>query len=255
MSLTDEARQKLLSQGWAASSSQAPYRAITSSEGWDKSGKTHVALTAPEPIIFLDIDVGTEGVVEKFVKAGKDILQIQVRQPGRTGPVDETKAEFVPIFEDIRKRFTEALSVGEGTVVVDTMSEVYVIKRLAVFGKLHQILPQEYGIHVYPDLRDMVREAYSSKMNVIFTHKLEKNFNDPTKFDLVGFKEMPYLVQAHLRHWRTDEVPTSFRARIENCRHNPAIMGTILSSSLANGEANTMPMSLNFEMLLGLVHS
>ena len=56
----------LKENGWQAGAPAAPRRLVCSIEGWDKSGKTHLAMTAPEPIVYLDLDVGTEGVKERF---------------------------------------------------------------------------------------------------------------------------------------------------------------------------------------------
>src|ERR1035437_263544 len=49
-----------------------PYRLIWRSYGPEKSGKNHFGLPAPGPIAIQSFDIGVEGVVEKFVKAGKD---------------------------------------------------------------------------------------------------------------------------------------------------------------------------------------
>ena len=54
-----------------------PKRSIVSIEGLEKSGKTRLALTAPEPIVYIDLDVGTEGVIEPLMK-DKQVLLYQV---------------------------------------------------------------------------------------------------------------------------------------------------------------------------------
>ena len=41
-------------------------RLIVSVEGLEKRGKTHFAMTAPPPIAYFDMDIGAEGVVNKF---------------------------------------------------------------------------------------------------------------------------------------------------------------------------------------------
>ena len=42
------------------------HRLIISVDGHEKQGKSHFALTAPQPIALFDVDTGLEGVVEKF---------------------------------------------------------------------------------------------------------------------------------------------------------------------------------------------
>ena len=58
----------LLSRGFNPVSPVAPRRMIAVISGMDKSGKNHwVFDTAPQPIIVIGLDKGTEGMVEKFV--------------------------------------------------------------------------------------------------------------------------------------------------------------------------------------------
>ena len=135
--MNDNAKQNLLSSGWSKPPTEVPRRAIVSLAAWEKSGKTNFALTAPEPIIFLDIDTGTEGVIQKFHE--KDILWKKYDVPDKTNPANVNRDLFTPIFDEIRQDYRNALAMGEGTVVVDTFSEVYEIKRLSALGKLGQM--------------------------------------------------------------------------------------------------------------------
>ena len=72
--------EDLKNSGWQATAKLAPRRSIMSIEGLDKSGKSRLAMSAPEPIVYLDLDVGTEGVIEPMM-AQREILLYQVEQP------------------------------------------------------------------------------------------------------------------------------------------------------------------------------
>ena len=82
----------LLGNGWVNTVGPAPSRIIASIEGTDKTGKSHLALTSPKPIMYIDLDVGTEGVIHKF--QGEDLMVYQVEQPERLGSSQELMERF-----------------------------------------------------------------------------------------------------------------------------------------------------------------
>jgi len=236
---------QLKSKGWSAISSTIPRRAILDIEGLDKTGKSHLALQAPPPIAYLDLDVGTEGVIQKF--SDKEIILYQPNTP--LNEVGDVKEKWWPIWEEVRDKYYQGLQMGEGTVIVDTMGEMYDVARLAYFGKLSQVQPHNYN-EVYAPLREMVRAAYKSKMNVIFLHKLGDKFGSDNELEMKGFKEMPFLVQCTIRTSRTntDDGPL-FSAQVITCRHDPTQMGKWLMVN--------MPVTAKlpyFEMLLTMIH-
>src|SRR3990170_4136638 len=60
---------------------ETPRRLVISLSGPAKSGKSHFSLTAPEPIIYINVDIGTEVVVGKFQDKGKYVLIYDARVP------------------------------------------------------------------------------------------------------------------------------------------------------------------------------
>ena len=54
-----------------------PKRLVISLAGFEKTGKTHLAFTGKSPIVIFNLDLGTEGVIEKFQAAGKEIYPSQ----------------------------------------------------------------------------------------------------------------------------------------------------------------------------------
>jgi len=211
--------------GFVPAPSEIPKRLIASIEGLEKSGKTHFAMTAPEPIMFFSMDIGTEGVVEKFKKAGKEIYIYEIRIPKT-----KVKADMTPILVDIKGKVASCLAIGQGTVVFDTGTEFWEIMRLARLGKLTQVMPHQYT-EVNQEFRDIIKDCYDSGMNVIFLHKLKDLYENnvrTNKKTLSGFGGMGYEMQINIRLSRengVDGAPPTFRALIKDCRHNPNLSG------------------------------
>ena len=227
--------------GFSDDAVERPYRLVASVSGREKTGKTHFALTAPEPIFFVNIDIGTEGVVDKFQKQGKKIYLYDVRVP-RTGKQDI----YVPMWENLKKIFEMVYKVGAGSVVVDTDTEAYELARLAKFGKLAQVMPQHYT-EVNNEYREILRLAFDSSMNSIFLHKMKAKYVNNARtneYEPSGFTDMEYSPQINILTYRDDtDEGSEFSAFIKDSRHNPNVNGEWLRGPLCN-----------FEFLLSLVH-
>ena len=120
---------KLRQAGFSDTPQAIPQRLISKVAGPEKTGKSHLALTSPPPIIYFSIDIGTEGVVEKFQKQGTQVFvyDIQMKKGGK--PEDYKDAwNKLDVCLDL------AVQVGQGTIVFDTWTEMYEMARLAHFG-------------------------------------------------------------------------------------------------------------------------
>jgi len=221
-----------------------PRRLIASVEGRDKTGKTNFALTAPPPIVFFNIDIGTEGVVGKFQEAGKQVFVYDVRVPKGA-----SQNVYTTMWSDFKHRMGVAYTLGTGSVVVDTSSEGFELARLSHFGKLTQVMPHHYT-EVNSEWRELMRLAYDSAMNTIFVHKQKPKYVNnarTSEYELAGFGEMGYLSQINLVTYCEPNIATGkpdFSVYVKNCRHNPDVSGQVLRGPLCN-----------FEFLLSLVHS
>ena len=240
---------KTLEQAGWTKAAAVPRRLVCSIEGLDKTGKSHLAMSAPGPIVYVDLDVGTEGVIQK---CQQDYLIYKVEQPKRLGSSSELMDKFKDVWSDVQTQVASALSIGSGTLVIDTFTEVYDICRLAHFGKMAQVQPHQYSV-CYADMREIIRLANASKMNVILLHRMGADFNTG-ELTFQGWKQVPSEVQAVLRTQRsdTDSGPV-FSAEVRTCRHKPEMMGKVLVAGKGEGPRE-IPYSLNFEALLGYVH-
>jgi hypothetical protein len=244
--------EDLKNSGWQATAKLAPRRSIMSIEGLDKSGKSRLAMSAPEPIVYLDLDVGTEGVIEPMM-AQREILLYQVEQPSKLGTQSQVMDRFSAVWQDIQARVSEALQLESGTLVIDTFGEAYEICRLAHFGKLAQVQPHQYA-NCYKDLREICRVAYKSKMNCILLHKLGSNFHTG-ELEFQGWKDVPFQVQTTLRTSR-ENTPTGpvFSAEVMSCRQQMSLMGqTLLSGTEVTGPGQ-IPQSLDIARFLDILH-
>lgn len=231
---------QLKSLGFSDDYVETPRRLIASLSGREKTGKTHFALTAPEPIFFINVDIGTEGVVNKFQDAGKKIYIYDLRVPKTA-----SKDIYVPMWENLKTIFSRVYSLKSGTVIVDTDTETYELARLAKFGKLSQIMPQHYT-EVNSEYREVLRQAYDSPMNSVFIHKMKPKYVNnarTSEYEPSGFGDMEYNSQINLICYRDDSSEDKFSVFIKDCRTNPNVNGEYLRGEMCN-----------FDFLLSLVH-
>ena len=226
----------------AKKSSLSEKRLIMSIEGKEKSGKTTLALTAPGPIALFNMDIGLEGVIEKFVEE-KDIIVAEFDYR------DATSAnEWVEMWERMKKMFDLALkNKSVRSIVFDTATEMWELCRLARFAKLTQVQPYHYG-PVNAEFRDLIRKVYKTNKNLILVHKLKAEYlNDKRtgEMERSGFGDTGYLTQVNVRCWRRLEVGKAvslnpdgageegFGLTVLECRPNAAVAQMELETPLS----------------------
>lgn len=227
--------------GFHVPSADAPYRLILSVSGVEKSGKTHFALTAPEPIVYIDADLGSEGVVEPFIRAGKQVISFPIRLEKNLaiGKASEVKARYDPVWQDFKKKVATACKLGTGTIVIDTATEMYELCRLAEFGKLTQVMQRDYG-PVNSEWREVIYGIFDSPLSCVLIHKLGDAWRDGKTtgaLELKGFRDTPGLVQCSVRMARLPDSETGepvYEAEVENCRSNHRLTGTRLVGVLCD---------------------
>lgn len=223
-----------------------PHRLIAKIAGPEKTGKSHFSLTGEGTTVYHSIDIGTEGVVEKFQQAGKNILVKEILY--KKG---EPQSVYQDMWDTFKKDFALGLTIGSGIVVMDTWTEVYELARLAKFGKLDQVQPHHYG-PVYAELRGLIRDIYDTKMSAALLTKMAPDYNTKELVEK-GFNDTDFLVQVNLRTTRTTGVDGKpvFNAWIKDSRFNAKnVTGMVLSSSNEDGADR-----FSFEYLLWLCHT
>jgi len=210
-------------------------RLIASISGLEKQGKTHFSLTAAGRTAYISLDVGHEGVIHKFknsVTAFKDIKT----------PQNVEEAEKV--WNEYKASYRAALSSPSVDVVtVDTKTEAWEVIRLAKLEKLSKVMPHYYE-PVNFEFAKLIREAFDYKdKSVIFIHKRKPKYVNDKKtddYEFAGFSKVPFLVQVSVVVYRypmdDDDYPGEFAVCIEECRHNPDLVGFELVGSDCNFE-------------------
>jgi len=208
-----------------------PTRLVISVDSLPKEGKTNFALTAPGPIAIHDLDLGMEGVIEKF--ADKEIYPFRYDVPLSAMLPGSEFASMADASQKVWREFVfqfrDSLSKMR-TVVIDTGTEAWSLIRLARLGKLTQVLPVQYTA-VNAEFRQLTQLALSQqKCNVIFTHKVKDVFKDDKKtgeYERAGFTEIEYDVQTVLKATRdyAKQGVAQFQLEIAACRANLGASG------------------------------
>src|SRR5262249_32450037 len=134
--------------GWVRATTAAKQRIIGTVDGLEKCGKDNFALTSPGPIGVLSLDLGLDGVVQKFQNK-KEIWVAEHRVNTTKLRAEHSMEEVADVateaWDNIVRDYDELLSSGAKTGIIDTGTELWEILRLARFGKLDQVMPRHYA--------------------------------------------------------------------------------------------------------------
>jgi len=236
---------QLKAAGFQDTLPQPPQRAIVDMAAEEKSGKSHFALTGPAPIIYHSIDVGTEGVVEKFQSTKEILVKEILYQQG------EPQSVYQDMWNTFKDDWALGLTAGYGTVVCDTWTEIYELARLARFGKLEQVQAHHYG-PVYAELKKLIRDIYDTKMSAVLLSKMGREYGT-TNMEVKGYKDTCFLVQMNLRAYRTlgsDGKPV-YSLTVKDTRLNAKNLTNLTLSSVNEDGVDRF----DFSQLIWLAHN
>lgn len=236
----------LLKSGkFTEASSEVQARLVCAVAAREKQGKTHLSLTAPGPIVTFNADIGLEGVVHKFLAEGKQIIVYDIPMPDpQTKNVEK---EAGKVWDDLEDAFDMALgNAAVRTIIFDTGTEIWEIVRLAYFGKLSEIKPHHYSA-VNAVFRKFLKKVYDTNKNLILVQKMKAEYvnnNRTGAWEMAGFSDTAFIVQAVLHPFRVDKEMTledgetildrgDFGVKVFESRHNPAANGMILTGPMA----------------------
>jgi hypothetical protein len=214
----------------------------------EKLGKTHWALTAPQPIAVISTDTGTREIVERFIRDYDK--EIKLCQLTAASALVEAKRGDVGISEWLRVEdaiYSVVEDKSVRTLVIDTATEVWELCRLAYFGKLAQVKPHHYA-EPNNRFRVLVKYCYDTRpdLNSVWIHKHKKEYkasgkNDESnwtgKYERSGMADVPFLVDVLAEHYKRlerDEENLShlfFGLRVLDSRLKPEyVVGTELET-------------------------
>jgi len=219
----------IMSRFSKASDIEVKRRLVMSSIGQEGKGKTHFALTAPGPIAVLNIDMGLEGIVDKF--SDKVIMYQDYIFNKDIGDTDE----YIRVWNNAKDDFYDALHTEKlRTIVCDTWTEMYDLVRLAEFGKLEKVLPFYYS-KVNSQMNAMIHEALQFDKNVILISKVKPEYINDRATGLyvrAGYKDTGFLVQVEVKHFKNED--NDFSIKVIKSRKDPTLEGEILSGELCS---------------------
>jgi hypothetical protein len=222
-----------------ASEEYSKPRIIIGIDALDKAGKTRLGFDAPKPLLYVNMDIGHEGVVEKtpdprivmtdpFVFRASETIFLE-REKGSKDDVSKIVMDQAkPQLDRLRRTYYKALrepilraggksgqarNLYAKTIVMDTGSEVWELMRMVELGKLSQVKSHHY-VEVNAMMRDFVRAGFDSDVNVIWLHKLKSEWKAGAEgkqaksgvLERKGFEEMNYLMQANVLLYRAPRI-------------------------------------------------
>jgi len=223
--------------------------------GMEGTGKTHWALTAPKPLLYMSTDFGDEGVIQKAEgviyrrKEGDYKLEIpteyrafieQDEKPEqrrkREGELSNYvhKEFYLPFFNDLK----QAVAAGVRTVVWDNALDVWEYVRLSVYGR-NASNRSDLQREANDKYKEMIRHCNVHDVNLIMINHLKHawvSYDDPrsgetkwrqTKdFEMQGFDKAPFLVSLNM--WTHFTPPNTFQVEIRKCRDKHEMVGQFL---------------------------
>ena len=232
-------------------------RLICCTDAGEKQGKSHWSFTAPGPVIgVLSTDAGTREVMRKFLPpvTNKRFIYNSIAR-AKDMVADKANEDTVKRAWEHAKDCMEALVNNKQvrTIVTDTATELWELCRLARFGKLVQVMPNQYG-PVNNEFRKTILKLPGERdgLNAVFVHKTKKEYRGKDgkdswtgKMERAGFADAPYIADIVIKHYRTDLDPDEndgqrcrFGIRVLDSRFEP----TSLIGMEFEGEDNTFAM-------------
>ena len=216
-------------------------RIIADLSGGYKTSKSYTALTAPEPIMVLAFDPSNlEGVVEEFVRLGKQIVvkNMQFDVGASQSDYQVHYQELINVITYINKNWPR------GTIIVDTGQELELLIRLSLFGKIKGV-----GTYAWEarnsEMEAIFRLLTNNSLNVLFLHNMKKqwvqgqpgddgqvrsawtgNF-EPDRPDILG-KRVQINMETYREQWNEGGITKfgAFHVYIGSCRLASSLAGT-----------------------------
>jgi len=243
-------------EGWqpAELCIKVKYRIFTTVQKEPKGGGTRFSLTAPGPTAYFgfDKDVG-EDVLPKFVGkkqivvcdySNSEIAAVPLyMDKGEKDKIkDRNKELAVPIIEKFEKDIDHWLTQPVRTIVIDTETELYEIKRFATFGSA-SAHKEEYA-QVNKWFKNILTKIESTDKNLILLQQADSVWLDGDRTGTVegkGFKRTHWQVKSNIILRRLKQPNANgvylFELEVLDSSQNPLIKGLKLQSDPSR-EAN-----------------
>jgi len=235
-----------LPAGFTLPSADIPQRALFGTQGMDRTGKSDFWLrNAPDPVAYINLDIGLEGVIEKFVRIGRKLWGFNYNIPPLDGSTDQRG--YKKHYDNVRDAYFRALDHKDvRTIVFDRADQMWELMRLAEFGQLNPAADIKKAYLSLNQLyKSFIRKAYDTDKSLVLVHGMKRVYSRRKDsqgrdvdtweglYDRMGFGESAYLIQSNLEHYFIPGDNT-FGVRILNCRQNPSVTGMTFEGDLCN---------------------
>ena len=152
------------------SSMKPPQKLFMSVFGPEGSGKTSLLLSAPKPLVIIDLDMGIRRAKAQG-KVPKDVYLLQFEMPVR----GLDKKDYMAVWEKIIGKVNALIADSSvASIGLDTGTALYELCLLSHWGKAEKLMPIMYGApngSFRADLLNPLQRAVSSdSKNVIMLH-------------------------------------------------------------------------------------
>lgn len=212
--------------------------------GGPKEGKTHFALSAPQPVYLIDLDFGSVPLLATTFK-DQEIYRVGYRVNETLDP-SSSRDMLIQLHSDYAAALADLRERGQGTIVIDTLTHltqlIQTVKLAEVMDKRMEAAKKKGGVANPDDIKIFpfdyaAANQYTSSflrrameipgINAVFTAQGKAEYNEkgqPTgKIEYAGYKEAPYALDATIRLGTTGG--GAHIGRIEYCRFDRALNG------------------------------
>lgn len=214
---------------------EKPKRLIVTAWGTPKTGKSHFALTFPEPLCYLNLDRSVEDIQYKF--KGKDVWRGDFIIPKGLDP--QACTDLLNLMDEVVDASLPDLNEAGGTLVIDTATWLWQIVQ-KVFLQPHKekkagkngdpdevrVMPFQYADANLWMSSLMRRVIPYENVNAVFLHSAHELYNSQGQPSGVlgchGWKAVHGVSQFTVRLTRRDQ---RFWALYEVCRLDPSLEG------------------------------
>jgi len=183
----------------------------------------------PLPLAYMQLDASGEFRLEqarkKAGKRAKEIKHLKYFADSR----GDIKSNNLAVWERYIRDFEYNVR-NFRSVLVDTLTELLDVRKIAEHGRNSQILQIYYG-SMYADFRWMVKEARNNDANVCFLHRMKPEYvgGETTGNEVLsGWPGIVYETQVYIEHDRDDD--GVFTTTIKECEQNALVTGLVLDS-------------------------
>jgi hypothetical protein len=214
---TTTPNKQLTELGFRPAQKRRQYHITVSTQGHPSTGKTDWALrTAPGPIGFISLDLGTEDIEEKFLALRNDIYIQEHKIDLKAGPEEIREACSLAWASMVQAMNTMCIQKLVRTVVIDTGDKLWKILRMGKFGALKGVRQLEYE-EANQWMSHLLYLPQNNGINMIVTHTISEvwdkveSVNEKTgkvsvsrqrtgEFRREGFGDMSYIARLSIEN-------------------------------------------------------